>query len=58
MAADKKQLKALETKILKMLSESGDDILDDEGLINTLSDSKKTATVIGERVKESEKTEI
>lgn len=40
MAEDKKQLQEIEAKILKMLSESTGNILDDEELINTLANSK------------------
>lgn len=58
MAEDKKQLQMLEAKILQLLSESEGNILDDEVLINTLSDSKTTALTIGERVAEAEITEI
>eukprot|EP00605_Chrysophyceae_sp_TOSAG23-4_P002255 GSChrysophyteH1.ASY1.ANO1.2499.1 assembled CDS len=58
MAEDKKQLAALEAKILKMLSESEGNILDDEVLINTLSESKLTSIAIGERVAEAELTEV
>eukprot|EP00741_Cyanophora_paradoxa_P000409 tig00000404_g400.t1 len=57
MAGDKKQLKDLEDKILRLLSQSEGNILDDVVLINTLSDSKLTAGVIQQRVKESEETE-
>ena len=56
LAADKKQLKELEDKILKLLSESEGNILDDEVLINTLSDSKITSGVIQGRVAEAETT--
>ena len=56
MASDKKQLKDLQSKILKLLAESTGDILDDDVLINTLADSKKTANIIADRVSESEKT--
>ena len=56
LAADKKQLQDLEDKILKLLSESEGNILDDEVLINTLSDSKITSGVIGQRVAEAETT--
>ncbi len=58
MAEDKKQLAALEAQILKMLSESKGNILDDEILINTLSESKLTSIAIGERVAEAEITEV
>ena len=44
---DKKQLKDLEDKILKLLKESTGNILDDEQLINTLNHSKLTSGVIG-----------
>jgi dynein heavy chain len=36
-AGFKKQISEIEDKILKMLSEAGGDILEDEELINTLS---------------------
>lgn len=52
LAADKKQLKELEDKILKLLSQSEGNILDDEVLINALSDSKITSGVIQGRVAE------
>ena len=48
----------LEAKILQMLSESEGNILDDEVLINTLSESKMTSIAIGERVAEAEITEV
>ena len=57
MAADKKQLKGIEDKILKLLSESEGNILDDEELIDTLSESKITSGVIKERLAESAVTE-
>ena len=57
MAADNKQLKDLEDKILRLLSQSEGNILDDKDLINTLSDSKITSGVIKGRVKEAEETE-
>ena len=47
IANDKKQLKDLEDKILKLLKESTGNILDDEQLINTLNHSKLTSGVIG-----------
>jgi dynein heavy chain, axonemal len=58
MAGDKKQLQQLEAKILQMLSESEGNILDDEVLINTLSESKMTSLAIAERVSEAEVTEL
>jgi len=54
---DKRQLKDLEDKILKLLEESQGNILDDEVLINTLNTSKLTSAVIKGRVKEAEHTE-
>ena len=43
--------------ILRMLKESGDDILDDEALINKLQESKVTSDDIKKKVAEAEKTE-
>ena len=54
---DKRQLRDLEDKILKLLKESQGNILDDEVLINTLNNSKLTSGVIAGRVKEAEETE-
>ena len=51
-----RQLKDTETKILKLVSESGEDILEDEELILTLDQSKQTAIAIGERKAEAEIT--
>ena len=50
-------MQQLEAKILQMLSESEGNILDDEVLINTLSESKLTSIAISERVSEAEVTE-
>lgn len=58
LSNDKRQLKELEDKILKLLKESQGNILDDELLINTLNNSKLTSGVIKGRVKEAEETEI
>jgi dynein heavy chain len=58
MADYKRQLLSLEAKILQLLSESEGNILDDEVLINTLSDSKRTSITISERVAEAEVTEL
>lgn len=57
MADDQKQLNKVQNNILKLLSESKGNILDDETLINTLAQSQMTAQVISERVAESQKTE-
>merc|ERR1719181_775490 len=54
LAQDKKVLKQLEDKILKLLSESSGNILDDEVLINTLAESKETSNAVNVRVKAAE----
>jgi dynein heavy chain len=46
IAGDKRQLKELEDKILKLLKESEGNILDDEQLISTLNNSKMTSAAI------------
>ena len=53
----KKELYELESKILFLLSNSEGNILDDENLINTLAQSKKTSQEISTKVAEAEKTE-
>lgn len=58
MANDKQELKNIENTILRLLSESSGNILDDVVLIDTLESSKSTSNIINERVIESEKTEI
>lgn len=58
MARDKKTLQDIENKILKLLSESEGNILDDLVLIKTLDESKQVSSVIIERLGESERTEI
>ena len=55
MAADKKQLKDIEDKVLRLLSESKGIILDDEELIAALGGAKNVSDATAERVKESEK---
>ncbi|KAJ3281611.1 Dynein heavy chain 6, axonemal [Borealophlyctis nickersoniae] len=57
IANDKKQLKDIEEKILKLLFNSQGNILDDEELINTLNQSKITSAAIKERVSQAEATE-
>jgi dynein heavy chain len=49
-------LKELEDKILKLVAEASDDILNDEELINTLDQSKETSVAINERMIEAEVT--
>jgi dynein heavy chain len=56
-AAMKKQLHEIESKILKLLSESTGNILDDHVLIETLSASKITSNDINIKVAEAQKTE-
>ncbi len=56
-AAMNKQMTELESNILKLLAESTGDILEDETLINTLADSKKTSSEVSEKLKEAEVTE-
>merc|ERR1711871_1119333 len=55
-AGNKKQLKEIEDLILKLLKEAEGNILDDEVLINTLSESKVTANDIEVKVKAALKT--
>lgn len=50
-------LQELEDKILRLLKEAKGNILDDELLINTLNNSKLTAGMIQNRVREAEETE-
>ncbi len=57
IAADKKQLKDIEDKILKVIYQAEGNILHDEVLINTLNDAKSTSTIIHIRVQEAEETE-
>ncbi|TMW63012.1 hypothetical protein Poli38472_005630 [Pythium oligandrum] len=58
MAQDRKQLQEIEDRILKQLSESAGNVLDDQDLIDTLQSSNATSKVIKERVLESETTEL
>mmetsp|Transcript_44339 Transcript_44339/g.86753 ORF Transcript_44339/g.86753 Transcript_44339/m.86753 type:complete len:4144 (+) Transcript_44339:98-12529(+) len=57
MAEDKAQLAELESRILKLLSESTGNILDDVVLIDTLGESNATSKIINQRVAESLETE-
>merc|ERR1719355_162382 len=56
-AQSKAQLKEIEDKILELLSSAQGNILDDEELIDTLSNSKVASQRIEERVAEQEKTQ-
>ncbi|KAJ3347863.1 Dynein heavy chain 6, axonemal, partial [Kappamyces sp. JEL0680] len=58
IANDKKQLKDIEEKILKLLFNSQGNILDDEELINTLNQSKVTSGTINVRLTEAQETEV
>jgi dynein heavy chain len=51
----KKEMKLIENKILQLLQDSGEDILDDEQLINALMESKDTNAIITEKLKDLEK---
>ena len=56
MADFQRQLKEIENKILKLVSEASEDILNDEELIIVLDQSKQTSIQIGERMIEAEQT--
>jgi dynein heavy chain len=56
MAADKKQIAELEDKILTMLKEAEGNILDNQALVDTLEESKKTSNIIAEHLEEAERT--
>jgi dynein heavy chain len=53
-AAMNKQMSEIESNILRLLAESTGDILEDETLINTLAESKKTSTEVAAKLKEAE----
>merc|ERR1719375_270063 len=57
-AQSKAQLKEIEDRILELLSNAKGNILDDEELIDTLSNSKVASQRIEERVNEQEKTQL
>ncbi|KAM3182197.1 hypothetical protein ACTXT7_012865 [Hymenolepis weldensis] len=54
---DRISMQQIEDKILKLLYESEGNILDNETLINTLDESKKTSNEIAKRLTEAESTE-
>lgn len=56
-AENQRQLKDIEEEILRLLKNAEGNILDDEVLINTLADSKKTSNTIQEKVKIAEHTQ-
>eukprot|EP00756_Hemistasia_phaeocysticola_P025139 Hpha_TRINITY_DN15989_c0_g2::TRINITY_DN15989_c0_g2_i1::g.72379::m.72379/K10408/DNAH; dynein heavy chain, axonemal len=55
-AENKRKEKELEDKILRLLSEADDSLLDDQSLIDTLKTSKKTGIEIAQKLKEGEVT--
>lgn len=55
LADFKRQRKQNEDKILKLVAEAGEDILQDDELINTLDASKMTSIQINERMEEAER---
>jgi len=58
LADDNKVLASLEDKILKLLSESSGNILDDEVLINTLAESKETSKAVNIRVVQAKEAAV
>jgi dynein heavy chain len=56
-AENQRQLKEIEDKILFLLKNAEGNILDDEVLIDTLADSKKTSNIIQEKVKVADLTQ-
>lgn len=57
VAAGKRQLVDLEDEILRLLSESKGSLLDDEGLVNTLQQSKITSVEVTQSLVVAEETE-
>ena len=57
VAAGKRQLVELEDEILRLLSESTGSLLDDEGLVNTLQQSKITSEEVTNQLIVAEDTE-
>jgi len=57
VAAGKRQLVELENEILRLLSESKGSLLDDEGLVNTLQQSKITSEEVTQQLVVAEETE-
>ena len=55
-AANQKALQEIEDTILNLLKTAKGNILDDEVLIKSLNQSKSTSDLIGEKVKQSQKT--
>ncbi|OHT09907.1 Dynein heavy chain family protein [Tritrichomonas foetus] len=58
IAADKKVLVEIEDKLLELLRNAGEHILDDELLITTIEEAKKKSLEVKERVRVSEETEV
>ena len=57
VAQGKRQLVELEDEILRLLSESKGSLLDDEGLVNTLQQSKITSEAVTQQLIDAEQTE-
>lgn len=57
-AESKATLQEIEDQILSLLQNAEGNILDDEVLINTLAESKKTSVVIESKVAEAAKTQV
>eukprot|EP00796_Vickermania_ingenoplastis_P010528 gene10529-7314_t len=57
IANGKNELKELEDKILRLLSSSSGNILDNEQLVNTLQSSKKTSEAVTEALSVAEETQ-
>jgi len=56
IAADKAELASIEGRILSLLHETTGNLLDDESLIDTLSQSRVTASAVATRMAQSEQT--
>ena len=57
IAKNKNKIQDLENEILRLLNEAKGSLLDDEQLVNTLQDSKKTSNEVTEQLENAEKTE-
>jgi len=58
LAEYKRQLKNIEARILKLVAEASEDILEDEELIQTLDMSKQTSIAVGQKMEDSERAAI
>ena len=57
IASNKNKIQALENEILRLLNEAKGSLLDDEQLVNTLQESKKTSAEVTEQLTNAETTE-